>query len=286
MRIAILGATGLLGSTLVPYLEQRGHEVLTHGHEQDAEFKADLTRAHEVNETLNSMRPQTIVNLAALTNVDACERLPNAAYLVNVHIVENIAQWMLGNSGSHLIQISTDQLYDGEGPHSEGKVTISNHYGFSKYAGELAARIVPSTILRTNFVGRSRRSGRQSLSDWIAQCLMDREAITVFDDVFFSPISMDVLSSVIDLVSLERRAGVFNVGSRGRISKADFAFSLAKELGLSTERMTRGGAAGVNRVTRRPGDMSMDSSEFERAFGLQMPTVDQVIRSLRDSYNN
>ena len=175
-RVLVTGARGLLGSTLVPYLQARGHDVASCSRTGTG-VVADLTDATQVSAALDRVAPEVIVNLAAHTDVDECERNPQLAYLANVRIVENLTMWMRESGGSvHLVQLSTDQVYDGPGPHKEDAVTLTNCYGFSKYAGELAAAAVPSTILRTNFFGRSKCAGRTSLSDWLLRSLVRGDA--------------------------------------------------------------------------------------------------------------
>ena len=191
MKVLVTGAHGLLGSTLVPYLCSRGYEVVS-CFRTGGDVGADLTDAAQVSAVLGQVAPDGIVNLAAKTSVDECERRPQLAYLTKVRIVENLAKWMRESGGScHMIQISTDQVYDGAGPHEEGDITLTNYYGFSKYAGELAVATVSSTVLRTNFFGLSHCEKRQSLTDWIFRSLSrtDGESIQVFDDVIFSPLS-------------------------------------------------------------------------------------------------
>jgi dTDP-4-dehydrorhamnose reductase len=64
--------------------------------------------------------PDIIINLAALANVDICERHPQLAYLSNVKIVENLASSIRNLPiRCHLVHLSTDQVYDGAGPHRE-----------------------------------------------------------------------------------------------------------------------------------------------------------------------
>ena len=58
------------------------------------------------------------------------------------------------NKNPHLIQISTDQIYSGKGPHKESKIKLINHYARTKYNGEKEALKIKSTILRTNFIGK------------------------------------------------------------------------------------------------------------------------------------
>ena len=280
----VTGARGLLGSTLVPHLESRGFDVVRLGRDAPADVRADLTDLQQVSAALEAVTPDVIINLAALTDVDQCERTPNAAYLANVRIVENLASWIRRRGSCRLVQISTDQVYDGSGPHRESDVVLSNYYGFSKYAGELAAEGVAGTVLRTNFFGPSIASGRVSFSDWIVQALRQEKKITVFEDVQFSPLSLERLAQVVEAVVRNPRPGVFNVGSQSGMSKADFAFRLAEALDLPTGLMGRGTLQPGTLVAYRPKDMRLDSSLFEATFGFQLPTLQHEIDSMKAAY--
>lgn len=280
-KVLVTGARGLLGSTLVPYLKSRGHEVVSCSR-RGADVCADLTDAAQAGAALRKAAPDLIVNLAALTNVDECEREPQRAYLFNVRIVENLTRWMKEEGPScHLVQVSSDQVYDGAGPHCETGVTLVNYYGFSKYAGELAAAGVSSTILRTNFFGRSACAGRTSISDWLAASLGRGEAITVFEDVRFSPLNLKRLVELLEIAVERRLAGLYNLGSADGMSKADFAFAMARVLGLPTRTIRRGRSSEAGLSARRPTDMCMDSTRFEEAFGLKLPTLEQEIQLLK-----
>jgi dTDP-4-dehydrorhamnose reductase len=285
VRVLITGATGLLGATLVSVLESSGIDVCRHGR-RDGDIKSELTDRQAVKALLERSRPDTVVNLAALTNVDECERFPQQAYLANTRVVENLVA-ALAESGDrkHLVQISTDQLYDGTGPHQEGAIALGNYYAFSKYAGELAAAGTSSTILRTNFFGRSRCSSRSSFSDWIVGALRRGETVKVFEDVYFSPLSLERLASLICHVLERPVPGVFNLGSREGMSKAEFCYSLARVLGLPAGPMIRARSTDVELRAYRPKDMRMDCSRFEQSFGVQLPTLQQEIDSMKGSYD-
>ena len=199
MKIVVLGSSGRVGGHLLPYLCLRGHEVLSVSRGAGGDLQADPTNFDQVGLALNKVMPEVIVNLAAQTNIDECEVCPQNAYLVNVRIVENLARWIkINGNSSHLVQISTDQIYDSLGPHKEEDIFLKNYYGFSKYAGELVAANVNSTILRTNFFGKSR--GRLSFSDWLVDSLIREEEITVFDDVYFSPLSLQRLVELLEMI--------------------------------------------------------------------------------------
>jgi len=286
VKVLLLGSSGLLGSTLAPFLYSKGHEVKTHSRGDVSQYTADLHDSKEVNKLLREVNPEIIINLVGLTDVDRCEVQPNQAYLTNVRTVENIVDWIKQEQSTcHLTHISTDQVYDGKGPHGEGQVTLANYYAFSKYAGELAAASVPSTILRTNFFGRSYCAKRVSLTDWLFRSLSKGVSIQVFDDVLFSPLSMATLSAMVELVMHKRPVGVFNLGSHAGMSKADFAFAFAEELNLSASSMTRTSTDQVAFLkTYRPKDMRMDCAKFRKALGVELPFLRNEIKQVAKEY--
>lgn len=275
----------MLGTTLTPHLRSCGYSTVTLARTGEADFLVDLADRERSGEVLTQIQPVTIINLASLTSVELCQNIPNMAYLANTRTVENIVHWIQKTeSNCHLIQISSDHVYDGEELHTEDKITLTNIYAFSKYAGELAAAQVPSSILRTNFIGRSKVSNRESLSDWLYDSLSTGKHIQVLDDVYFSPLSMSTLVEMIQLVIEKKPIGVFNLGSHNSMSKADFDFVFAELLKLPTETMTRietGQAAFLKAY--RPKDMRMDCSKFQNILGVQLPQLsDEIIRVAKE----
>lgn len=283
--ILIVGGSGMLGSTLAPLLRSSA-SVLVHGHQAQADVRADLTDAFQARALLDGVKPSAIINLAGHTNVDACERDPNQAYRLNVRIVENLVSWMgLQDSTPVLVHVSTDQIYDGEGPHLEHDVTLSNTYALTKYAGELAALRAPATVLRTNFFGPSRCAGRVSFTDWLLAGLRSRRDLKVFADVHFSPLSMSTLCRAICTVLRAPVEGVFNLGAADGMSKADFAFAIAEAFDLPTACMERTTSDRVDFIkTYRPKDMRMDSTAFECAFNMSLPLLAQELQLTCEEY--
>jgi dTDP-4-dehydrorhamnose reductase len=285
--VLVTGATGLLGSVLVPLLRSYGKTVVTHAHHSQADHSFNLTDKHQTAALLEELRPKSVINLAGLTSVERCQEQPNESYLINTRIVEHLASW-IRQSGTdcHLVQISTDQVYDGVGPHTEEMVTLTNNYAFSKYAGELAASQVSSTILRTNFVGRSKIRTRESLTDWVYNSLMGRKHVRVLNDVYFSPLSMTTLIELINLVIERKPLGVFNLGSHNGMTKADFDFAFAECLNLPTAFMTRIDTSQATFLKAyRPKDMRMDCSKFEATLRVKLPDLMDELRSVAGDYD-
>ena len=105
-----------------------------------------------------------------------------------------------------MIHVSTDQVYDGQGSEASGENDTApvNAYGRSKLAGEQALTS-KTCVLRTNFVGKSHL--KKSMTDWIIEKTDSGEGITGFSDVYFSPIAMNTLVSMIDRCIDQRPPG-------------------------------------------------------------------------------
>jgi len=283
-----LGSDGLLGSELRFSENLYDWEIIAHARSLDCEVNADLSQADETRELLDTVTPDVILNLVGMTDVDRCEAFPDECYVGNVKTIDNVVSWIKQTKGEvYLVHISTDQVYDGEGPHSEIDLSLRNYYAFSKYAGELVVSSVESVILRTNFFGKSRCKKRSGLTDWLFTSLKSGISIQVFDDILFSPVSMRLLSRMIALILERRITGTYNLGTHQGLSKAEFAFSFAKELNLPDELISRVSTNHVKFLkTYRPKDMRLNVSHFEHAMGIQLPNLIDEIKEVAKEYSN
>lgn len=287
-KVLVIGASGMLGVSLSKYLENHtgDYVVYNHSNSQSGFYHADLRNSEKTEVFLDDIKPEIIINLSALTNVDLCENDKNEAYLLNVKIVENITRWLHCNKKSSLIQISTDHFYDSIHLSREKEITIKNTYAMTKYAGELACDLNRTTILRTNFLGRSLISSRVSFSDWIYKSLISKDKISAFSDVYFSPLVIDDLCKYIVVVmkNLDNK-GVFNLGSIGSISKSDVCLRMGKALSLSCEHVSViESKDALFLKTNRPMNMGMNCNHFMDTFNEKLPTIDETIGKLIKEY--
>ena len=285
-KILILGVTGMLGSSFIksPILEK--FQVFTQSKSGPAQFKLDLCNMDDVTKMLVRIKPDVIINFTGLTNVDFCEQHPDIAYQCNSRIVETLAAWIKSSEiNTKLIHISTDQVYDEDGPHEENKVSLRNYYAFSKYGGEIAASQVDSLIFRTNFFGISKHPSRKSFSDWIYNSLITGTEIEVFNDVKFNPLSIATLCDILGKSIDSNIFGVYNLGATSGMSKAEFAFYFAKKLSMNSDIFK---SISIKEsqllLAYRPRDMITNVSSFENDFDLKLPSLEDEIKCVAKEY--
>lgn len=283
--VIVFGAYGLLGAALCIELEAHGFCVIKQSRSKEGDVHCNPSNKYDVCRVLKLIKPTIIINLIALSNVDYCEENLCEAYKANVQCVGSLTNAVKNIFPKpHLVHISTDHVYNGVGPHVENSVYPINNYAMTKFFGELLAIQAGATIFRTNFVGKSQISTRQSFSDWIFEALISKKEFTVFDDVHFSALSMKSLSNFIIKAIQIKTAGIFNVGTRDGISKAGYAMKFAKSLNLDSSNMRVGSIVNTKLAARRPSDMRLDVARFESNFKLRLPFMQDEIRDVAEEY--
>jgi dTDP-4-dehydrorhamnose reductase len=286
--VLILGGSGLLGSSLCCYLKTLDYIVFTLGRSIRESFVLDPTDETLFLKVLNEINPEYVINLIAATDVDYCELNVEMAFRINA-LVPFVVSKVIAENFEHspyFIQISTDQVYPGNGNHNEDEVSPVNVYGLTKYTGELMARNLHMSIIRTNFFGKSLSFGKKSFSDWAVDLLQNNKPAILFEDVRFSALHMSSLCEIIHKMMLAKLTGIFNVGCRDGISKAEYILTLAKELKLSTSSVHIGSMLDAKFKARRPLDMTMKIGKLEKALGIDCPSIAEEIKKTTKEYLN
>ncbi len=288
MKVLITGGSGLLALNWACAMRDR-HDVIlaTHRHkvalagtvavDLPLEARAPLSAA------LRRLAPDVVVHTAGLTSVDACERDSDLAQHINADLARNVAE-AATVAGSRLIHISTDHLF--AGTHAlyteDDPPAPLNAYARSKLAAEEAvAEACPDAlIVRTNFFGWGHRY-RQSFSDWIYYALTNGQALTMFDDVFVTPMLADALAVAAHRLSDSGAVGIYNVVGDERISKFAFGAAFADAHGFPKTLLLRGKIAASQLSAKRPPDMSLDNGKARAYLGTSLGTIADFIRILQ-----
>lgn len=287
-RILITGGSGLLALNWACEVRDRWDVVLgTHRRTVSlagaTAEEVDLTDATSFGRSLDSLRPDLVVHTAGLTDVDRCEADPAQAIADNATPARSVAEATAARS-TRLIHISTDHLFTGARPFVTEDETPQpmNQYAISKLTAEEWVRTAhPSAlIVRTNFFGWGHAS-RRSFSDWILDSVRAGKMLSLFDDVFFTPILAGRVAAECHALVERGESGVFNICGDERISKYQFAVRLASVFGADDQLLNRSSIVGAGLKAPRPNDMSLDHAKARAALAAASRSLDADFRELQ-----
>lgn len=276
-RILITGTNGLLGQKLVYLLLERnltnakqyqiiatsrGENRLTNkkGYQY---FDLDITDEFEVEKVFTLTKPHIVINTAAMTNVDQCEKERKACDLINVDAVAyqlkalEKMQHAEKNYRPHFIHLSTDFVFDGEsGPYSEiDKPNPISYYGHSKYKADMLVQesALQWAIVRTIIVyGVVDNMSRSNLVLWAKSALQKGEKINVINDQFRAPTLAEDLAEGCMLIADKKATGIFNISGRDTYSILDLVYQVADFWQLNKSLIQVVSSSTLNQPAKRP----------------------------------
>lgn len=131
MKIALTGASGLVGSRIVELLNN-DFEFISLSSEN-----FDIRNKDQVYNVLKDINFDVFLHLAAYTNVDGAEKDTTEAYEMNVTGTENVFN-AVKSKGKKMIYMSTDFVFDGKNPpyDENSKENPISKYAETKFQGE------------------------------------------------------------------------------------------------------------------------------------------------------
>jgi len=215
MRIVVTGAGGQLGQDLVAHCRHLGDDVMGL-----TRTELDVGDRDAVAIAIAAGEADVVVNCAAWTAVDACESDPDRAARDNAVAVAHLRS-ACDSTGAHLVQISTDYVFDGtlDRPYREDDITNPmSVYGRTKLDGEILAG--PSaTVVRTSWL--SGQHGHNMVKSVLRLMAGDPPLRFVADQRGCPTFTSD-LAPLVRRLAGERRSGVFHATNQGAVSWFEF----------------------------------------------------------------
>lgn len=241
MRVLITGCKGQLGSELQRQIATGSSEIgPIPACYADAQIDAidlddlDISDYHAVDAWFATHALYDIViNCAAMTNVDGCEKNFSQAFDVNALGPMNLAR-ACAKQDATFVHVSTDYVFPGtsETPCTEYDVPAPiSAYGRSKLAGEgLALAANPKTfIVRTAWLyGYTGRNFVKTMLGLAAKY----DSVTVVDDQRGNPTSAADLAHEILVLAVTDGYGVYHCTNEGTCSWADFSQAIMEGAGM------------------------------------------------------
>ena len=200
-KIIILGGNSQLALSLSKYLNK---DFLLVSKDQ-----CNVISPKSILRFLSNSGGEYVINCAAITNLDYCEKNPKLCFQTNTlgpYLLNKICK----NLGKKLIHLSSDYA-----------VNPNNTYGWSKF---LAEKTIDKSnlVIRTNFYSKK---------TYIVNSLLSGKETYVYTNLYYNPISLNSLSKIL-LDSLDK-SGELNLFTLRKISYLDFAKEFCKTFNLS-----------------------------------------------------
>jgi len=261
VKALVTGAAGQLGTALCANL---GSDAVGFGHELDIGDPVAMDSALAVH------APEVVLNAAAFTQVDRCERESALAHRENALAPEALAK-ACERAGCRLVHVSTDYVFAGEGetPFKESDPPAPRSvYGRTKLEGEARVQaVLPNALLvRTSWVyGR----GRNFVAAILEQAAKDKP-IRVVDDQHGRPTrAKDLAEGILALVE-GGACGLYHLAGGGEATWWDLARAALDGAGYAAVEVARIGSHELRTDAPRPKYSVLDCSRAAHR-GVELP---------------
>ncbi len=282
MRILVLGATGMMGSSVLRLLSETSdfivfgsvrtplsanllpkqfHTILLK--DIDVENSDSLVRVFE------SVRPNIVINCIGLIKQNSLAKNVLSTIPINTLLPHRLAQ-LCAMSSARLIHLSTDCVFSGsKGMYTEDDVPDAiDLYGRSKLLGEVD---YPHAItLRTSVIGHE-LEGTRSLISWF---LSQQGTVSGYTKAIFSGLpSVEIARLIRDhVIPRGDLHGLYHVSSEP-INKFELLNLVAKSYGKKIV---------IHPDSQLIIDRSLDSTRFRTATGFIPKSWPDLVQSMRD----
>lgn len=260
MKIALTGATGLVGSRFFDLLKSN-YEIIP----ISSSFKVDITDKKNLDKFLKNINPALILHLAAATNVDKCEedmdvdlaslkkqkvyadgivdfenidpdnwKHSTSAFGINVVGTKNLADYSR-KSGTKMIYVSTDFIFDGtsDGGYFEDSVTNPiNWYGQTKLWGEKV--VGPDDLITRISYPYGRKSPIKKDMVWTLVDVLEKiEAPKLVFDQIITPTFIDDIINGFRFLIDKNVTGTIHLSGSNYLSPYEIGVAIAREFNLN-----------------------------------------------------
>jgi len=280
MRVLVLGASGMIGSTTFRVLSER-HDWDVYGSVRSETAKqffpaqlaerllanVDVTNYDALVDVFARIRPEVVINCVGATKHKTDGNDPLMAIPLNALLPHRLAR-LCEAVNARLVHVSTDCVFSGKQGHytEEDLPDTDDVYGRSKALGEVD---YPNAItLRTSTIGHELQSS-YGLLDWF---LTQQGSCKGFKRAIFSGLSSMEFARVIRDIVIPQPSlhGLYHVAGPA-IAKYDLLKLVAKVYGKAIEIIPE------NEFVI---DRSLNADRFHAATGYQSPEWPELIESI------
>ena len=266
MKFLVTGSAGLIGSQVVKDLIDQNHTVYSCYHDEKPQngipIEFDLLNKEKIIQTINDIKPDRVIHLGAMTNVDLCETEKKLATIINTNATKILAT-QAAKLKAFFLYVSTDYVFDGiNGMKKENDIANPlGFYGKSKLDGESELnKLASSWCIARISTPFGIHYKKKSFPIWVKENLESKKEISVLVDQFTSPTYVPNLSKMLIEIAIRQIVGIIHLSGSTRISRYEFAELIAEKLHLDKKFLIPITTDEMKWNAKRPKDSSLDVS--------------------------
>ena len=288
-RLLVTGASGLLGINLALRETERREVIgITNSHSlSGAPFLTkpfNLSAPGAVDRMLDEVKPAAVIHCAAMADIDACEKQPEKAALINTRVPGILAR-ACAVRNIRLVHLSTDAVFDGlRGNYlEEDTPNPLSVYARTKLDGEKAVldAFPKAVVARVNFYGWS-LTGKRSLAEFFYNNLSEGKPVNGFTDVQFCPLFVNHLADLLLQLLDSGHSGLFHVVSPVSLSKYEFGCRIAEVFGLDDRLIKPVSVMDGGLAARRSPNLTLNTDKLKEALQIVLPGVEDGIKEFAE----
>ncbi len=263
-RLFVTGGSGFIGGHVARLARGEWDVTAAYGtHLPNMEGvswkRVDLADASAVKQAVDDAKPDAILHLGAVSNIDLCEREQDYAQAVNVGGTIAVTEAALEHE-CRLVSVSTDNVFDGErGSYNEDDAPNPiNFYGKTKVLAEEAVhrQTTHALVVRIPLTLGFPVTGAGSFLAGISQSVQNGDPIWFATREVRSPIDVTTLARALLELSGSEIDGVIHVAGTEAADRGALGRAVLEKLGVPADNAsyeeTRPGRE------NRPADISLD----------------------------
>jgi dTDP-4-dehydrorhamnose reductase len=282
-RLLLIGANGFLGAYAARKFAE-SFDIFTGSRTalmDSRNVQVDITDASSVDAAFQRVKPDAVLLLSALSDIDRCEAEPELAFRANVRGPENVAN-ACARSNARLLFTSSAAVFDGSkhGYTEDDAPTPLSVYGKTKARAEAAVlRILPSAIiLRIALaIGFAARKGTNAMLENLSERWASGSPVATPTFEYRNPIDAAALSGfMLELLKHEDAHGIFHAGAKESISRYGLNLKLAARMGYPSELVVAQTEPPPDRAPRGT-DHFLLTDKIRTVSSIPIPSCDEVI---------
>jgi dTDP-4-dehydrorhamnose reductase len=288
-RILVIGARGFLGTYAVKAAQNAGSFQVIRGDRTASDapiagteaVEIEIADAASVDRAFAKARPDCVLLLAAISDIDRCEASPDTAFATNAHGAEHIAN-ACARSNARLLFTSSAAVFDGT-QHSyaeDDTPTPISVYGKRKlWAEQAVMRILPSAlVLRFALVlGFARKRNTNAMLDTLMAKWQAGQPVSFSTQEDRNPIDATTLSEImLALIADRALSGIYHAGATDTLTRYELGLRLAARAGISSELVQPQHESPAGRAPRGRHHFLL-TDKLQRACNIETGTTQQVI---------